>query len=202
MSIESRVGQGTTLRVKIPLTLAIIPALIVEAGGQRYAIPQVSVREIVTLHERPAGGHGSDRQCARLSPARRTAAAGGSARGAALVEPAVARGGQSANIVGAAGGRTTFRPDGGPWSATRRRSSSNRCTKLLQPTVACFPGATIMGDGRVALILDVVGLAGVRRGRGSRSMKRQVAGAKSSPEEERRNCEHEGQTSTWSVRVA
>src|SRR5262249_42918820 len=49
VDVQSRPGQGTTLRVKIPLTLAIIPALIVSAGGDRYAIPQVSLLELVRL---------------------------------------------------------------------------------------------------------------------------------------------------------
>ena len=42
-------GRGTTVRVKIPLTLAIIPALVVTCGGDRYAIPQVSLLELVRL---------------------------------------------------------------------------------------------------------------------------------------------------------
>lgn len=40
-------GQGTTFTIKIPLTLAIVSALIVEAAGQRFAIPQLSVVELV-----------------------------------------------------------------------------------------------------------------------------------------------------------
>lgn len=42
-------GQGTTFKIKIPLTLAIIPALIVTSGGDRYAIPQGSLLELVRL---------------------------------------------------------------------------------------------------------------------------------------------------------
>ena len=49
VDIQNRVGQGTTLKIKIPLTLAIIPALIVTSGGDRYAIPQVSLLELVRL---------------------------------------------------------------------------------------------------------------------------------------------------------
>src|SRR5260370_35663429 len=45
VNIESRVGRGTTVKMKIPLTLAIIPALIVSSGGDRYAIPQVNLLE-------------------------------------------------------------------------------------------------------------------------------------------------------------
>ena len=49
VDLQSTLGQGTTVRVKIPLTLAIIPALIVTCGGDRYAIPQVSLLELVRL---------------------------------------------------------------------------------------------------------------------------------------------------------
>src|SRR5262245_28655814 len=49
VDIESRVGRGTTVKMKIPLTLAIIPALTVTSGGDRYAIPQVSLLELVRL---------------------------------------------------------------------------------------------------------------------------------------------------------
>ncbi|HLW66239.1 MAG TPA: chemotaxis protein CheA [Gemmataceae bacterium] len=41
VAIESKLGQGTSIKMRIPLTLAIIPALIVTSGGDRYAIPQV-----------------------------------------------------------------------------------------------------------------------------------------------------------------
>ena len=49
VDMQSTPGQGTTLKIKIPLTLAIIPALIVTAGGDRFAIPQVSLLELVRL---------------------------------------------------------------------------------------------------------------------------------------------------------
>jgi chemotaxis protein histidine kinase CheA len=49
VDIQSRLGEGTTLKIKIPLTLAIIPALVVTSAGDRYAIPQVSLLELVRL---------------------------------------------------------------------------------------------------------------------------------------------------------
>ncbi|MEH1873444.1 chemotaxis protein CheA [Nostoc sp.] len=49
VEIYSQHGQGTTFKIKIPLTLAIIPALIVSSGGDRYAIPQGSLLELVRL---------------------------------------------------------------------------------------------------------------------------------------------------------
>ncbi|MBG1257930.1 chemotaxis protein CheA [Nostoc commune] len=49
VEIYSQQGQGTTFKIKIPLTLAIIPALIVTSGGDCYAIPQASLQELVRL---------------------------------------------------------------------------------------------------------------------------------------------------------
>ena len=47
----SREGYGTTFTIKIPLTLAIVSALIVACGGERFAIPQISVLELVRASE-------------------------------------------------------------------------------------------------------------------------------------------------------
>lgn len=49
VDIQSTVGHGTTLKIRIPLTLAIIPALMVSTGGEVFAIPQVSLLELVRL---------------------------------------------------------------------------------------------------------------------------------------------------------
>jgi two-component system chemotaxis sensor kinase CheA len=56
VDIGSVPGSGTTVRVRIPLTLAIIPALIVSCGSHRFAIPQAAVRELIALR---AGTNGS-----------------------------------------------------------------------------------------------------------------------------------------------
>jgi two-component system chemotaxis sensor kinase CheA len=50
IDIKSAPGQGTSLRIKIPLTLAIVSALIVEAAGDRFAIPQIAVVELVNVN--------------------------------------------------------------------------------------------------------------------------------------------------------
>jgi two-component system, chemotaxis family, sensor kinase CheA len=49
IDIASIAGTGTTITIKIPLTLAIVSALIVATDGQRFAIPQVVVRELVRV---------------------------------------------------------------------------------------------------------------------------------------------------------
>ncbi|HEY8964626.1 MAG TPA: hybrid sensor histidine kinase/response regulator [Alphaproteobacteria bacterium] len=47
IDLHSEMGKGSTFTIKIPLTLAIVSALIVECAGERYAIPQLAVQELV-----------------------------------------------------------------------------------------------------------------------------------------------------------
>jgi two-component system chemotaxis sensor kinase CheA len=49
IDIDSEMGKGTTIRIKLPLTLAIIPCQIVMTGGERYAIPQVNLEELLRI---------------------------------------------------------------------------------------------------------------------------------------------------------
>ncbi|WP_339732651.1 chemotaxis protein CheW [uncultured Gimesia sp.] len=49
VDLTSKVGKGTLVRIKIPLTLAIVSALVLESGGQPFAIPQLGVVELVRL---------------------------------------------------------------------------------------------------------------------------------------------------------
>jgi two-component system chemotaxis sensor kinase CheA len=58
IDIDSEPGKGTTIRIKLPLTLAIIPCQIVLTGGERYAIPQVNLEELLRI---PA-----DQVCTRI----------------------------------------------------------------------------------------------------------------------------------------
>jgi len=51
LSIESEVGKGTTIKVKLPITLAIVLALLVNIDGQVYAIPLESVDETVLVNK-------------------------------------------------------------------------------------------------------------------------------------------------------
>ncbi len=54
IDLKSTPGEGTAFTIKIPLTLAIVSALIVEASGERFAIPQISVVELVRASNAPA----------------------------------------------------------------------------------------------------------------------------------------------------
>jgi two-component system, chemotaxis family, sensor kinase CheA len=56
VDVTSRLGRGSTFRLTIPLTLAIIPALTIGCAGRRYAVPQVSVLELVRLSGEHARG--------------------------------------------------------------------------------------------------------------------------------------------------
>lgn len=49
IDIDSEMGKGSTIRIKLPLTLAIIPCQIVMTGNERYAIPQVNLEELLRI---------------------------------------------------------------------------------------------------------------------------------------------------------
>ncbi len=156
--VQSTAGQGTTVRVKIPLTLAIIPALVVTCGGDRYAIPQVSLLELVRLEgEKVSKGielvHGAPvyRLRGRLLPLvylNRELGVSGDANLAS--DGAV-------NIVVLQADERQF-----GLVVDQINDTEEIVVKPLRKqlkTIKTFAGSSIMGDGKVALILDVLGLA-------------------------------------------
>jgi two-component system chemotaxis sensor kinase CheA len=159
VDLQSTLGRGTTVRVKIPLTLAIIPALIVTCSGDRYAIPQVSLLELVRLGAEEVGKgielvHGSPvyRLRGRLLPLvylnRELKLA--DARPATKNDGAV-------NIVVLQADERQF-----GLVVDQINDTEEIVVKPLRKqlkTVKIFAGSSIMGDGKVALILDVLGLA-------------------------------------------
>jgi len=169
VDISSERGRGTTFRIKIPLTLAIIPALLVSCGGDRYAIPQVSLLELVRVEQEnlaasieTIGGVPLYRLRGNLLPLVDLGAELGVAR------PKLGRDGSdsAANIV-------VLQADGATFGmlVDEINDTEEIVVKPLGKQLkglCCYAGATIMGDGKVALILDVAGVA-VRGG---------VAGAK------------------------
>jgi two-component system chemotaxis sensor kinase CheA len=52
VELESKVGVGTTLRLRVPLTLAIVPALVIRSGGKSFALPQSTLVELVYVSKR------------------------------------------------------------------------------------------------------------------------------------------------------
>src|SRR5262249_37453764 len=69
LEIDSTPGRGTAFTLRLPLTLAIIPCLLVTAGGARYAVPQKDLEELVCLHAgrgRPHVEYAFDQEVIRL----------------------------------------------------------------------------------------------------------------------------------------
>jgi two-component system chemotaxis sensor kinase CheA len=160
VDVQSTAGRGTTVRVKIPLTLAIIPALVVTSGGDRYAIPQVSLLELVRIEAEEVAKsiesvHGAPvyRLRGRLLPLVYLN------RELKLDENAdsVTRNNGAVNIVVLQADERQF-----GLVVDHINDTEEIVVKPLRKqlkTVKTFAGSSIMGDGKVALILDVLGLA-------------------------------------------
>ncbi len=158
VDLQSKVGLGTTIKIKIPLTLAIIPALIVTSDSDRYAIPQVNLLELVRLEGEQTR---KEIEWIQGAPVYRL-------RGRLLPlvylrhELGMPKANQElgddiTNIV-------VLRADDRHFGLVvdRINDSEEIVVKPLSKqlkNVSVYSGTTIMGDGRVALILDVMGLA-------------------------------------------
>jgi two-component system chemotaxis sensor kinase CheA len=154
---ESLPGAGTKFTIQLPLTLAIIAALMVEVGGETYAIPLGSVVESLRFDR--AGitrinGHDTLRIRDRIIPLLNLADAfglGGSAgEGPGSFAVVLGRGDKRIGLV-----------------VQKLLGQQEIVIKALDPAVSAaafaLAGATIMGDGRVVLILDVAALFEGRR---------------------------------------
>jgi two-component system chemotaxis sensor kinase CheA len=167
IDVQSTPRSGTTFKIKIPLTLAIIPALLVTAAGERYAIPQVSLLELVRIEAEDVPrlvetiqGAPVYRLRGRLLPLVSLAAELGE-RDAPASAPGANDAGDGAdravNIVVLQADDRRF----GLMVDAISDSAEIVVKPLAQDLkdIGVFAGATIMGDGRVGLILDVMGLA-------------------------------------------
>ncbi|EYD76552.1 Signal transduction histidine kinase CheA [Rubellimicrobium mesophilum DSM 19309] len=149
LDLSSEPGQGTRVTLRLPLTLAIIDGLLVEVGGERFIIPLGAVEEIVELPDK-AGEDRTSRLIdirGRLVPylfLREILATQG--------EPGPY---QKVVVVTAGDSRLGLVVD--------RIIGSNQTVikqlSALHSGLGALSGATILGDGSVALILDVTGLA-------------------------------------------
>ncbi len=160
VEVISRPGGGTTIKLRVPLTLAIVPALIARCAGKCFAIPQMNLVELVRLHGEGARKgiewvHGAPvyRLRGRLLPLvelRKELQLGGS--GERLGEGAAA-----INIV-------VLQVDSRCFGliVDHVNDTEEIVVKPLSEHlkgIRAYAGVTIMGDGKLALILDVPGLA-------------------------------------------
>ena len=153
IDLESELGRGTTFKIRIPLTLAIVPALIITSGGERFAIPQVNLLELIRVNEEQqktaieyVHSHPVYRLRGKLLP---------------IVylnqELALTSSARVLNIVVLQAGQHQMGLVVDQINDTQE-IVVKPLDKVLQD-IPVFAGATIMGDGRVALILDILGIA-------------------------------------------
>jgi len=158
VELTSIVGAGTTMQIRIPLTLAIVPALLVSCCGARFAIPQASLLELVRLDPtNPARSI----EWVDQAPVLRL-------RGKLLalldLGPALGLSSQPIAeeafvvVVEASGRKFGVVVD----AVLDSEEIVVKPLHIVLKALGVFAGATILGDGQVALILDISGLA--RRG--------------------------------------
>nr|WP_218860008.1 chemotaxis protein CheA [Petropleomorpha daqingensis] len=155
IEVESQPGEGTVMRLRIPLTLAIVPALTVECSGDRYAIPQISLQELVALDAEKAataveevGGAPVYRLRGELLPLVRLTDV--------LDLPSDRHDGHLVIAV--------LRSEGRRFGLVVDRvlNTEEIVVKALGgqlKSIGLYSGATVLGDGAIALILDVQALS-------------------------------------------
>ena len=148
VDIESEPGRGTVISVRLPLTLAIIDGLQVQVGAEYYVVPLALVEECVELPPREADDErrlvnmrGEIVPCLRLRDVFEIAG------GAPNIEPVV--------VVRVEGTRLGIAVD----HVVGEHQTVIKSLGRLYRDMEEFSGATIRGDGSMALILDVPALA-------------------------------------------
>jgi len=151
VEVDSRAGKGTTLRLRIPLTLAIVPALIVYSRGQSFALPQGALSELVHLSAEQVQaqvewleGAALYRLRGRLLPL--------VFLGSLLKQPEAGDQPREAYIavLNAEGRRYGIVVDG---LADPEEIVVKPLSSVLKQ-IGLFSGATVLGNGEMALILD------------------------------------------------
>ena len=157
VEVQTEITKGTTVKLRIPITLAIIPVLIVKANEQRFAIPQMNLEELVMLQRNDGSSTGIEhiygaevyRLRGELLPLLRL--------NQVLQLPAPADAAQKdINIVVVSAGSSRFGIIVDEVGDTEEIVVKPLSEHVKQ--IPCYDGATIMGDGKVALILNVNGL--------------------------------------------
>ncbi|MCX7930974.1 MAG: chemotaxis protein CheW [Rhodovarius sp.] len=156
VELHSRRGQGTTFTIKIPLTLAIAAALIVEAGGERFAIPQNGVLELVRVGDGDGPRVEMIKNSAVLRLRDRLLPLVELSRILAL-EEAPDQQGKPRFVVVTQVGSQSF-----GIVVDRVFDTEEIVVKPVAPIlrqITMFSGNTILGDGSVIMILDTNGIA-------------------------------------------
>jgi two-component system chemotaxis sensor kinase CheA len=175
VDIHSTPGAGTTVRVHVPLTLAIMPALVVRCGSERFAIPQSAVGELVPVTR---DRHGPRIEGLAEAPVMRV-------RGRlvpilfldqflGIRQTTACRDEGTVVLV-----RVDDREFGLVVDGMQSRADQFRCRDLLDAAslstivvkpiggllagLGLYSGATVLGDGGVVLILDLRGLQRIAR---------------------------------------
>lgn len=163
VDLASKLGEGTTVKIKIPLTLAIVPALIVTTNEQRFAIPQVSLVELLRVQ-----GEQIDSEIEEISGNKFYRLRGDLLPLVFLREELKMRCKIEKDVQGAKEDQVisivVVRADERMFGLVvdHVHDTEEIVVKPLSKQlkhIDVFAGATIMGDGRVALILDTLGLA-------------------------------------------
>lgn len=167
IDVTSTSGEGTTVTLRLPLTLAIIEGMLVRVGNGRYSIPLSAVEECVELPP-SATGHGKGRNFLNirdtLVPFLRLRELFKTQAPADLHQKVV--------IVSAGEHRVGLVVD----QILGNNQTVIKSLSKLHADVETFSGATILGDGTVALILDVAHL--VRFGQGFEDRLRSAHGGR------------------------
>jgi len=154
VDVFSRPGQGATVKIKIPLTLAIIPGLVITSGGERFVIPQISLLELIRMDGDSTGKH---IEYVHGTPVFRRR--GGLLPVAYLNKVLGLKSADKAEAVNIVVLQAEDRQFG--LVVDGINDTQEIVVKPLGKQlkgVTLYAGATIMGDGRVALILDVLGI--------------------------------------------
>jgi len=163
IDLTSRPGEGTTLTLRLPLTLAIIDGMLVRVGDGRYTIPLAAVEECVELPEGiQAAARGRNFLDIRgaLVPYLRLREVFGTR------EPAEPH--QKVVIVSSTEGRVGLVVD----QIIGNNQTVIKQLSKLHSDIKSFSGATILGDGSVALILDTAHLVAAGQGYVDRNLGR------------------------------
>ncbi len=155
IDVKSVSGRGTTFTIKIPLTLAIVSALIVEAAGDRFAIPQLSILELVRVRSNSEHRIERIKDAAVLRLRNKLLPLVHLKTLLRIGEPADVKA-ESGFIVVAQVGSQTFGIVVDRVFHTEEIVVKPMSCRLRD--VAMFSGTTILGDGSVILIIDPNGV--------------------------------------------